>query len=328
MNEVEPATTLRQRIEILVVCLVLGGLMVLMVVALIYSPKDLYGISLLVYVPIYMTLCDAAWASYSYKNLSWRSLGMLLLYQLGAHAFAALLLLVFQIEGLLCLLMAAPFVLGISLICWLLVAGVSYLRGGRGVSPGMAILGLFSVFFMSGVEPFVLPAAPLHEVSSEVIINDPPDKVWHNVVTFGEIPPPTNWFFRAGIAYPVRARIEGSGVGAIRHCEFNTGPFVEPIEVWDEPHLLQFSVTENPPPMTELNPFGPTHPPHLHGYFESERGQFELIALDGGKTLLRGTTWYRNGLRPASYWRLWSDHIIHKIHLRVLEHIKTLCEQP
>jgi len=31
---------------------------------------------------------------------------------------------------------------------------------------------------------------------------------------------------------PIRAEIFGSGPGAIRHCTFSTGPFVEPIEVW------------------------------------------------------------------------------------------------
>ena len=29
---------------------------------------------------------------------------------------------------------------------------------------------------------------------------------------------------------------------------------------------------------------------------------------------------------PAFYWRLWSDAIIHRIHLRVLNHIKELAE--
>jgi len=29
---------------------------------------------------------------------------------------------------------------------------------------------------------------------------------------------------------------------------------------------------------------------------------------------------------PGPYWRLWSDMIIHRIHLRVFEHIKRLSE--
>lgn len=34
-----------------------------------------------------------------------------------------------------------------------------------------------------------------------------------------------------------------------------------------------------------------------------------------------GTTWYRHGLWPSSYWKLWADAILHRIHLRVLRHI-------
>lgn len=51
------------------------------------------------------------------------------------------------------------------------------------------------------------------------------------------------------------------------------------------------------------------------------------MPLDGGKkTSLEGTTWYQQSLYPASYWQLWTNWIIHKIHLRVLNHIKVLAE--
>ena len=56
-------------------------------------------------------------------------------------------------------------------------------------------------------------------------------------MTFQELPEPTDWLFRVGIAYPMRARIQGTGVGAVRYCEFSTGAFIEPIEVWKEPRL-------------------------------------------------------------------------------------------
>jgi hypothetical protein len=41
---------------------------------------------------------------------------------------------------------------------------------------------------------------------------------------------------------------------------------------------------------------------------------------------LEGTNWYHHHLWPADYWQLWSDHIIHTIHLRVLNHVKHLSE--
>lgn len=159
-------------------------------------------------------------------------------------------------------------------------------------------------------------------MQSSIEINAPPAAVWQKVIAFSEIPPPTEAIFRAGIAYPIRAEISGHGPGAIRRCEFSTGPFVEPIEVWDEPHLLRFGVTENPAPLNELSPYGNIRPPHLQGYFVSHQGQFQLTALPNGHTRLEGTTWYTDAIWPAEYWRLWSDYIIHRIHMRVLNHIK------
>jgi hypothetical protein len=58
----------------------------------------------------------------------------------------------------------------------------------------------------------------------------------------------------------------------------------------------------------------------------SEKGQFSLTGLPGGRTRLEGTTWYQHTMWPATYWHLWSDYIIHRIHLRVLEHIRAEAE--
>ena len=168
--------------------------------------------------------------------------------------------------------------------------------------------------------------APLIEVRTAVEINATPEQVWRHVVSFAELPEPEEWLFRHGIAYPVRANIYGRGVGAERHCVFSTGSFIEPIEVWDEARLLRFGVTENPPPMQEWTPYRNLHPPHLDGFLVSERGQFLLVSLADGRTRLEGTTWYRHHMWPASYWQLWADFIVHRIHARVLRHIRTLAE--
>ena len=114
----------------------------------------------------------------------------------------------------------------------------------------------------------------------------------------------------------------GTGVGAERPCVFSTGAFVEPIQIWDEPRQLKFSVTSNPAPMEEWTPNSHIEPPHLHGFLLSEGGQFLLTPLPNGGTRLEGTTWYQHGLWPVSYWKLWSDAIIHRMHLRMLGHIQ------
>jgi Polyketide cyclase / dehydrase and lipid transport len=234
---------------------------------------------------------------------------------------AFLFLLCGGFEGIICIAMCVPLAVPLGAFGGWMVHQL--MEGGvqpRGVSM-LLVLPLASLTFDLRVPPTVF------KIHSEVIVAATPEQVWKHVVTFSDLPEPDEWYFRTGLAYPKRARIVGSGPGAIRYCEFSTGPFVEPIAVWDEPRLLAFQVTENPAPMNEWSPYAKVLPKHLHGYFISKHGEFRLTPLPDGRTLLEGTTWYQHGLWPGEYWRWWSDAIIHRIHLRVLNHVKMLAEQ-
>jgi len=234
--------------------------------------------------------------------------------------------LMFAMEGAICLLMAAPIAFAIATIGGLFGYAVQRSFWWRRESPKLFCSVILLVPLAMGLEHKLPPALPLLSVQSSVSVNAIPEKVWQSVVAFSELPPPKELIFKLGVAYPLRAEISGRGAGAVRHCVFSTGPFVEPIQVWDEPRLLKFSVTRNPEPMQEWTPYREVHPAHLDGYLESRAGQFRLVPLEGGRTLLEGTTWYHHHLWPADYWKLWSDHIIHTIHLRVLRHVKELSE--
>jgi hypothetical protein len=141
------------------------------------------------------------------------------------------------------------------------------------------------------------------------------------VVSFNEITSDLPWYFRAGIAYPIRATIDGQGVGALRRCEFSTGAFVEPITTWDPPRRLAFDVAAQPPPLRELSIYSKVYAPHVDGYFLSHRGEFRLIALPGGRTRLEGHTWYSSEVYPQGYWRPIGEFLLHRIHQRVLEEV-------
>jgi hypothetical protein len=223
-------------------------------------------------------------------------------------------------EGMVCIAMALPLAVPLGA----LGGWMAYRTGPAAASaPGVAMLLLLpSASLLWDVNA----APPIFEVHSAIEIAAAPETVWKYVVSFSDLPEPREWYFRLGLAYPERAHIEGSGAGAVRYCEFSTGPFVEPIQVWDQPHLLRFRVTQNPAPMHEWSPYTRLLPKHLHGYLVSKQGQFLLTPLPNGHTLLEGTTWYQHGLWPAEYWRWWSDAIIHRIHMRVLTHIRTLAE--
>lgn len=281
-----------------------------------------YGWGLFVGLPFLAGLLATVLHTHRVRRSFW-SCALVSILALSACGFGILLC---AMEGAVCLLMLFPLAIPIALAG----AAVGYsiqrrpLPAARGFP--VELMGLLLLLpLLMGAERLVMPEAQVFSVTTFVDIDAPPEVVWRNVVSFSEIAPPTDWFFATGIAYPVRARIDGSGVGACRYCEFSTGPFVEPITVWDEPKLLKFDVTHNPPPMREWGPFD-IHPPHLENYLQSHGGQFHLIALPGGRTRLEGTTWYQHHMFPEAYWRLWGDYVIHKIHRRVLEHVKGLSE--
>lgn len=236
-------------------------------------------------------------------------------------------MLAFAFEGAVCLIMAAPLAYPVTIVGALV--GASLGRRPTRLADARRVVGIMLLFLPAflGAERIAALEAPIYAVTTAVDIDAPPQRVWSNVIGFGRIPPPRDWIFRTGIAYPIRAQISGHGPGATRLCIFSTGAFVEPIQVWDEPRLLKFAVTSNPPPMKEWSPYANVRPPHLENFLVSDGGQFRLTELPGGRTRLAGTTWYRHHMWPAAYWRLWSDAIIHRIHLRVLNHVKALSER-
>jgi len=281
-----------------------------------------YGWSLFVALPFCLGLFAVLLHSYHGP----RDYGTCMSVALLPVAIIGALLLVVAIEGAICILMAAPIALGLT---WLGASLGYFIQGNYwGTKRGAAMLSvvLLAMPGVFGIERAVALKAPNFVVRTSIEIQAAPEQVWQQVVSFAEIPPPTEMLFRTGIAYPIRAEIAGRGAGAMRRCIFSTGPFLEPIEVWDEPRLLRFGVTANPAPLNEMTPYGHIEPRHLHGYFVSEQGQFLLTPLPNGGTRVEGTTWYRDAIWPAAYWRLWSDYVIHRIHLRVLKHIKQAAE--
>lgn len=241
---------------------------------------------------------------------------------LAALSIYSLGLVLFAWEGLVCLFMALPLAIPMCILASWIGKLIVTLRQPNGSASLM--IAMILIPGTSFIERNKQPSSS--KVTTSIVINADQQTVWEQVIRFSRIPEPTEFLFRSGISYPVDARIEGHGIGAMRFCNFNTGAFVEPITTWNEPDLLAFDVLEQPAPLTEIG-LTKIDAAHLHGYFVSERGQFKLTAMSEGTTLLEGTTWYHHRISPEFYWRPWSDLIIHRIHERVLGHIKVQAER-
>ncbi len=221
------------------------------------------------------------------------------------------------IEGVICIAMAFPPVLCAGLLGAALGVMITDHGHTRYRPAATAMLALPLAAVMEGTPD----GARVREVVSAIEVNAAPAIVWQQVVALPPISAPVPWWGRLGIAYPVAARIEGTGVGAVRYCEFSTGAFVEPITTWVPGQRLGFDVSAAPAPLVELSPWQRLAPPHLEGYLRSHRGEFRLVALPDGRTRLEGSTWYSVRMAPEGYWSVVSGWLIRRIHHRVLAHV-------
>ena len=279
-----------------------------------------YGVALFFATPFTMGAVSATIYNAKYPRSVWSTLGLALL----GTVMTGSVVMLFALEGFICLVMAFPIAAALSMVGALLAWTISTSARRVGNTRNPAAMLLLLPAFAVGESKLAEPT--LRHVTTSIDIDAPPERVWPNVVGFSDLPAPPRWLYRLGVAYPLRARIQGSGVGAVRHCEFSTGPFVEPITVWDEPRRLAFDVTSQPPSMTEWSPYQSVKAPHLEGYMVSKGGEFRLVPLPGGRTRLEGTTHYTLAIYPELYWVMYGEVLLHGIHGRVLEHIKHLSE--
>jgi uncharacterized membrane protein YhaH (DUF805 family) len=241
----------------------------------------------------------------------------------GATLLGSIALLVTALEGVGCLIMAAPIGALAALIGG--VVGRQTARSGRDSGGRMAasVAMLPIVFALEAV----FPPSLIFATEQRIAVNAPPDRVWKALVRMETITEPVSLIHHAGIAYPVRGRVFGEGVGALRYGDFSTGTAVERVTEWEENRKLTFVVLKDIPGLRELSPYRHVHAPHVQGYFTNRETSFELIARDGGVTDIVERTSHELKLDPALYWLPFARFMVDTNNARVLRHIKAQAER-
>ena len=229
-------------------------------------------------------------------------------------------------EGVICVLMAAPLVGLLGIVGALLGHWLATLTTRPAYQVQSAAW--LAVIVCAVGESFT-PPPPLEDaVSSEVVINATPAEVWKQLKDIRDLPAPTEPLFVFGVAHPLETYVVGEGgVGAARVCRLSTGDMPERISVWKPEQELKFIVLDTPAAMHEATFFGrDLDAPHLHSTYTSLEGGFHLEALTNGQTRLIGTSRYLLTITPATYWNVWTRQIVSQVQLRVMNHVKAKAE--
>jgi hypothetical protein len=237
-------------------------------------------------------------------------------YERPLHLFfnciiAAGLSALFLHEGAICLLIASPLVLGFM--------AIGSLIGRRLFERNSDTLNvsLFAVLLFVFLVDVKSHHSYENEVSDEIIINAPPEKVWPNVVAFEPIKQENKfWLFRIGMPSPMATTVTGYYTGAGRKCIFSNGyVFGERIVTFEKNQNLTFNIIDQP------------RDPEIMGHIDIQRGQFLLRDNGNGTTTLTGNSWYKLYVFPVWYYDIWARSITRNVHFRVMEHIKEISEK-
>ncbi|MEB3206119.1 MAG: hypothetical protein VKK59_02070 [Vampirovibrionales bacterium] len=244
-----------------------------------------------------------------------------------------LLLFSLLLEGIICLLMAAPFWIGLtvlgSMTGWVIIWMVKKVTSKMLFSSALLVL---SPFMLQSLEAHHARQIEYGQVTSVVEINAPPQTVFDRVVAFPRIPdalsPSGLWdgWFSLGLPKPVQATVACRAVNCLRKCHFTQNTlFNERITRYEPARELSFDVEAQVGPQNLITGVDP-HVMPGGIYFETTQGRFQLQPTANGHTILRGTSWYRLHSSINWYARPWAETFLHLIHNRVLQHVKVLSE--
>ena len=215
-----------------------------------------------------------------------------------AAALGCLGLIMFALEGLICLVLASP-------LAALLAIGGGALgrraaRLGKEPAGPLYCVALLPLMFAADA---ISPPDALMLTDESIVIDAQPSRVWQAVTSDDPIWEPPTLVGRLGLAYPERGHLEGKGVGATRSGFFSTGVAREKVTEWQKDRTFGFVVLKQPPAMTEMSPYHHVHAPHVNGYFETGETRFEIEPLDGQKTRLTILAAHHLRIDPIIYWQ-------------------------
>lgn len=297
---------------------ILAGVSIIVLAVLLSAMTfGAYGWGLFVLTPFVVGVTTAYLANR--KTAIARSETILLV--LGAAALGGFALMIFALEGLVCILLIAPLAAGAAVIGGLFGRAMALARNDLD-RPVMAVAILPAVFAFEAA----LPPSVGFATDQAIEIAAPPAAVWSALASDSAIAAPPGLVGAAGLAYPLRGEIVGEGVGAERLGHFSTGSARERITEWIPGRKLAFTVLSQPPAMEEMSPYRRVHAPHVEGYFETGETSFELEPLASGGTRLTARASHVLRLDPLLYWEPLARWAVRQNTGRVLRDIKSRAE--
>ena len=226
-------------------------------------------------------------------------------------------------EGIICVVVWLPAALAAATVGGLV--GTLVRRSGRPAAPLALALAALPVV-VAPVENRLPDPVRLRTVHDAVEIEADAAAVWREIREVPPIRPEElggSLAYRLGFPRPVEARLEGAGVGAVRHATFEGGvTFVERVTEWEPGRALGFTIDASAVPSTTFD----QHVAVGGRYFDVLSGRYEIEEAGPGRVVLHLTSRQRLSTRFNGYTQLWTDRFMSDIQATILDVVKARAE--
>ncbi|MDF1814965.1 MAG: hypothetical protein P1V20_22365 [Verrucomicrobiales bacterium] len=230
----------------------------------------------------------------------------------------------FQLEAILCAIVAIPVMLPFAWLGGFLVSLM--LRKGDGTLQ-MSFLVLLPLA-MSPLESLWEQPHEEIEIHNRIAIESPPASIWKEIASVRPIETeeiPFQWIYLLDFPRPVAAGLDREGVGGKRIATFERSvSFFEIVTVWEEEKRLSFSIEADPEfiPRTAFD----QHIIVGGRFYDVLDGHYRIEETAPGKCILHLTSTHRLSTPFNAYAGWWSRWVMNQIQSSILEVIGNRCQ--
>jgi hypothetical protein len=229
-------------------------------------------------------------------------------------------MLIFLIEGWICILMYLPVGLAFSSVGGVVAGLIARNKRLKRVGDITTACILFLPFVFGSIESLLFNRREIRTVENVIDVQASPAAVWNQIKTVPAIRKDelqTSWSHRIGFPDPIAATLSYEGVGGVRRASFDGGVlFIETVDIWEPQHWLAFSIHPETAqiPNTTLDEHVTVGGP----YFDVLRGEYRIEPLPNGKVRLHLNSWQRVSTDFNWYAHLWTDAVMSDLQKRIL----------
>ncbi len=277
----------------IIIGLFAGAAIIIIAVAISALTLGAYGWGLFVMTPFLSGMVTAYLTNRGRDLSAAKSLNVVIMSGL-LGCFGLLML---ALEGLMCIILAAPLAALMAVIGGSLGRGYAIEKNKFG-NPLYSIAALPLLFMLESVIPPELPISSEHHIEIQATSQN----IWDVIANDHNNDKPNFLIDVSGLAYPIKIDFLNEGVGSEVKGYFSTGQSKAVITEWQPNRLLTIKMIKQPPAMEEMSPYRDVHAPHLNGYFDTQETKFKITPLANGNSRLSVYSQHKLRIDPSFYW--------------------------